>query len=146
VPLRFGRSGAALARLCLLRRQDVFQFALLQVTRIEEAQVDPCCPGSRERDSNTQQPLPQRSPGIDKPGNAFSQQPYHHQTDERLRQPLAPHDEQRPGNDVAPSVGYESDAAFSKAFKRVVGANPGEWVNTSNAVLEAGNTGMAEDT
>jgi AraC-like DNA-binding protein len=26
--------------------------------------------------------------------------------------------------DVAKSVGYESDAAFSKAFKRVVGANP----------------------
>jgi AraC-like DNA-binding protein len=30
--------------------------------------------------------------------------------------------------DVARSVGYESDAAFSKAFKRVVGANPGEYV------------------
>ena len=29
--------------------------------------------------------------------------------------------------DVAQSVGYESDAAFSKAFKRVVGANPGEY-------------------
>ena len=29
--------------------------------------------------------------------------------------------------DVARSVGYESDAAFSKAFKRVVGANPGEY-------------------
>jgi AraC-like DNA-binding protein len=28
--------------------------------------------------------------------------------------------------DVARSVGYESDAAFSKAFKRVVGATPGE--------------------
>lgn len=28
--------------------------------------------------------------------------------------------------DVARSVGYESDAAFSKAFKRVVGANPRE--------------------
>ena len=26
--------------------------------------------------------------------------------------------------DVARSVGYESEAAFSKAFKRVVGANP----------------------
>jgi AraC-like DNA-binding protein len=25
-------------------------------------------------------------------------------------------------------VGYESDAAFSKAFKRVVGANPGEYL------------------
>jgi AraC-like DNA-binding protein len=29
--------------------------------------------------------------------------------------------------DVARLVGYESDAAFSKAFKRVVGANPGEY-------------------
>ncbi len=30
--------------------------------------------------------------------------------------------------DVARMVGYESDAAFSKAFKRVVGANPGEYL------------------
>jgi len=30
--------------------------------------------------------------------------------------------------DVARSVGYESDAAFSKAFKRVVRANPGEYL------------------
>ena len=30
--------------------------------------------------------------------------------------------------DVARSVGYESDAAFSKAFKRVVGSNTGEYV------------------
>ena len=30
--------------------------------------------------------------------------------------------------DIARSVGYESDAAFSKAFKRVVGANPGEYL------------------
>jgi len=30
--------------------------------------------------------------------------------------------------DVARLVGYESDAAFSKAFKRVVGANPGEYI------------------
>ena len=30
--------------------------------------------------------------------------------------------------DVARSVGYESDAAFSKAFKRVVGANTGEYL------------------
>jgi AraC-like DNA-binding protein len=35
--------------------------------------------------------------------------------------------------DVARSVDYESDAAFSKAFKRVVGANPGD---TSNVVLK----------
>ncbi len=30
--------------------------------------------------------------------------------------------------DVARSVGYDSDAAFSKAFKRVVGTNPGEYL------------------
>jgi AraC-like DNA-binding protein len=30
--------------------------------------------------------------------------------------------------DVARLVGYESDAAFSKAFKRVVGANTGEYI------------------
>ena len=30
--------------------------------------------------------------------------------------------------DVARSVGYESDTAFSKAFKRVVGTNPGEYL------------------
>ena len=33
--------------------------------------------------------------------------------------------------DVARSVGYESDAAFSKAFKRVVGASPGEYLKRS---------------
>ena len=45
--------------------------------------------------------------------------------------------------DVARSVGYESDAAFSKAFKRVVGPT---LVNTSNVVFEGhGNAGMAED-
>jgi AraC-like DNA-binding protein len=30
--------------------------------------------------------------------------------------------------DIARLVGYESDAAFSKAFKRAVGANPGEYL------------------
>jgi AraC-like DNA-binding protein len=29
--------------------------------------------------------------------------------------------------EVAQSVGYESDAAFSKAFKRIVGLTPGEY-------------------
>ena len=29
--------------------------------------------------------------------------------------------------EVAQSVGYESDAAFSKAFKRLVGVTPGEY-------------------
>jgi AraC-like DNA-binding protein len=46
--------------------------------------------------------------------------------------------------DVARSVGYESDAAFSKAFKRVVGANPGEYLKRGFA--GHGNAGMAEDT
>lgn len=32
--------------------------------------------------------------------------------------------------DVAQSVGYDSDAAFSKAFKRIVGASPGEYRHT----------------
>jgi len=35
--------------------------------------------------------------------------------------------------DVARSVGYESDAAFSKAFKRVVGASPGEYLKPGTA-------------
>ena len=30
--------------------------------------------------------------------------------------------------DIAQAVGYESNAAFSKAFKRVVGANPGQYL------------------
>jgi AraC-like DNA-binding protein len=45
--------------------------------------------------------------------------------------------------DVAQSVGYQSDAAFSKAFKRVVGTNPSEYLKRS---FEArGNAGMAKD-
>jgi AraC-like DNA-binding protein len=45
--------------------------------------------------------------------------------------------------DVARSVGYDSDAAFSKAFKRVVGANPGEYLKRS---FEArGIAGRAKD-
>lgn len=42
--------------------------------------------------------------------------------------------------EIARSVGYESDAAFSKAFKRVVGAS---LVNISNVGLKA--TMMPED-
>jgi len=34
--------------------------------------------------------------------------------------------------DVARSVGYESDAAFSKAFKRIVGANPSEYLRQNS--------------
>jgi AraC-like DNA-binding protein len=37
--------------------------------------------------------------------------------------------------EVARLVGYESDAAFSKAFKRVVGANPGEYVKHGIALF-----------
>jgi AraC-like DNA-binding protein len=44
--------------------------------------------------------------------------------------------------DVARSVGYESDAAFSKAFKRVVGANPGEYLKRGSE--DQGKVGMAE--
>ena len=44
--------------------------------------------------------------------------------------------------DVARSVGYESDAAFNKAFKRVVGANPGEY--RKRGLEDQGNAGTAE--
>lgn len=44
--------------------------------------------------------------------------------------------------DVARLVGYESDAAFSKAFKRVVGTNPGEYVKLG--FEGQGNAGIAE--
>jgi len=42
--------------------------------------------------------------------------------------------------DVARSVGYESDAAFSKAFKRVVGASPGEYLKRG---ADQGNAGIS---
>ena len=45
--------------------------------------------------------------------------------------------------DVARLVGYESDAAFSKAFKRVVGANTGEYLKRSSE--SRGNAGIAKD-
>jgi len=45
--------------------------------------------------------------------------------------------------DIARLVGYESDAAFSKAFKRVVGANPGGYFKRD---FEGnGNTGIVKD-
>jgi len=44
--------------------------------------------------------------------------------------------------EVARSVGYESDAAFSKAFKRVVGASPGQYLK--RGFEYQGNAGMAE--
>jgi len=45
--------------------------------------------------------------------------------------------------DVARLVGYESDAAFSKAFKRVVGANTREYLK--RGFEGHGHAGMAED-
>jgi AraC-like DNA-binding protein len=45
--------------------------------------------------------------------------------------------------DVARSVGYESDAAFSKAFKRVSGASPGEYLK--RGLRDHGHAGMADD-
>ena len=45
--------------------------------------------------------------------------------------------------EVARLVGYESDAAFSKAFKRVVGANPGEYLK--RGFEGHGNAGMTQD-
>jgi AraC-like DNA-binding protein len=44
--------------------------------------------------------------------------------------------------DVARLVGYESDAAFSKAFKRVVGANTGEYIKRARE--NRANAGTAE--
>jgi AraC-like DNA-binding protein len=44
--------------------------------------------------------------------------------------------------DVARLVGYESDAAFRKAFKRVVGANPGESLKRN--FEGQGHAGMAD--
>ena len=44
--------------------------------------------------------------------------------------------------DVARLVGYESDAAFSKAFKRVVGANTGEYIKRARE--GRANAGTAE--
>lgn len=38
--------------------------------------------------------------------------------------------------EIAKSVGYESDAAFSKAFKRVLGVTPGEHRRNSTQVLQ----------
>jgi AraC-like DNA-binding protein len=45
--------------------------------------------------------------------------------------------------DVARSVGYESYAAFSKAFKRVVGTNHGEYLK--RGFEGHGRAGMAEN-
>jgi AraC-like DNA-binding protein len=46
--------------------------------------------------------------------------------------------------EVARLVGYESDAAFSKAFKRVVGANPGEYLKRGFETYASDGTGTLE--
>ena len=45
--------------------------------------------------------------------------------------------------DVARSVGYESDAAFSKAFRRVVGSSPGAFVK--RGLQDRRNAGTTQD-
>lgn len=45
--------------------------------------------------------------------------------------------------DVAQSIGYESDAAFSKAFKRIVGFTPGEYRRNSLARHEQATRGIS---
>ena len=49
-------------------------------------------------------------------------------------------DGERKLRDVAEAVGYESEAAFSKAFRRTFGAPPGAWRRGSReaAILSAG--------
>ena len=42
--------------------------------------------------------------------------------------------------DIARLVGYESDAAFSKAFKRVVGVNPGDFIRRGSATHDVNGT------
>ena len=60
----------------------------------------------------------------------LGQTPLEYVTEWRMQKAM--HLLQQPGRkklvDVARSVGYESDAAFSKAFKRVVGSNPSEYL------------------
>jgi AraC-like DNA-binding protein len=45
--------------------------------------------------------------------------------------------------DVARAIGYESDAAVSKALKRVVGASPGEYLK--RGFEDLGNAGTTEE-
>jgi AraC-like DNA-binding protein len=47
-------------------------------------------------------------------------------------------------NEVAAQVGYESEAAFNRAFKRMVGLAPGAWRRTRN--LPTGLPRQAADT
>ena len=48
----------------------------------------------------------------------------------RWRMQLAARALERPGTSIAQAaadVGYQSEAAFNRAFKKFVGAPPGEW-------------------
>ena len=47
-------------------------------------------------------------------------------TERQPRQPPIGRQRDKKLFEIAKSVGYESDAAFSKAFKRVLGVTPGE--------------------
>ena len=59
----------------------------------------------------------------------LAQTPLQYLTEWRMQKAMQLlHQRDRKLIDIARSVGYESDAAFSKAFKRVVGANPGAYL------------------
>jgi AraC-like DNA-binding protein len=67
----------------------------------------------------------------------LGQTPLEYVTEWRMRkavQLLQRHDKKL--IDVAQSVGYESDAAFSKAFKRVVGLTSGEYQHNGGAAQQ----------
>ena len=49
-----------------------------------------------------------------------------------------------PVADVAAAVGYESEAAFSRAFKKLVGEAPGTWRRANEAMIQEA-FGTAED-
>jgi AraC-like DNA-binding protein len=58
----------------------------------------------------------------------------------RWRMQLAARALERPGvsiAQVAADVGYQSEAAFNRAFKKIVGAPPGEWRRAQNAAVPA---------
>jgi AraC-like DNA-binding protein len=44
---------------------------------------------------------------------------------------------------VALNVGYESEAAFSRAFKKIVGASPAAWRSRAFGETSAGGRGAA---
>jgi AraC-like DNA-binding protein len=57
----------------------------------------------------------------------------------RWRMQLAARALERPGVSIAQAaadVGYQSEAAFNRAFKKFVGSPPGEWRRAHLAVAE----------